>query len=75
MRPIVHGLEAEYWGRVDFVYLDRDDPANDDLEWRYGVYGQPTFLVLTRDGTVIWRWYGSPTEAALRAALALVTAG
>jgi len=31
MAPIVHGLEAEYSERINFVYLDIDDPANSDL--------------------------------------------
>lgn len=71
----MHGLEAEYWGEVDFVYLDRDDPANDDVGRELGVHGHPTFYVLTNQGRVVWQWYGAPSEAALRAALSLVAEG
>ena len=31
MAPIVHGLEVEYYNRINFVYLDVDDPANDNF--------------------------------------------
>jgi hypothetical protein len=30
MAPVVHGLEKEYAGRVDFVYLNIADTHNDD---------------------------------------------
>jgi len=29
MAPVVHGLEAEYYDKVQFAFLDVDDPAND----------------------------------------------
>jgi hypothetical protein len=53
----VHGLEAEYWGRIDFIYLDREDPANGDIVNQFGVTYQPVFILLTPDGIEVQRWF------------------
>ncbi len=68
MKPVVHRLEAEYWGKIDFVYLDRDDPANRDLMSRYEFRYQPYFVFIEPDGTEIQNWFGTPTEADFKAA-------
>lgn len=58
MAPVVHGLEAEYVGKIDFIYLDIDDPAvtpfKDQLGYRY----QPHYFLLDADGTVVESWQG-----------------
>lgn len=58
MAPIVHGLEAEFAGNINFIYLDRDDPRNEDLLNQLGFRYQPHFLLLDGDGTVIQQWLG-----------------
>ena len=68
MKPTVHGLEAAYWGQVDFVYLDIDDPANDGIKEIYNYRAQPTFVLVTPDGTEIQQWYGYTSEDELRRA-------
>jgi len=54
----VHGLEVEYYDRINFVYLDVDDPANeslkDDFEFRY----QPQLVLLDGEGQVVQQWIG-----------------
>ena len=69
MKPTVHGLEAAYWGQVDFVYLDIDDTANDEVKQRYNYRAQPTFVLVAPDGTEIRQWYGYTAEDELRSAL------
>lgn len=69
MRPIVHGLEGEYWGQVDFVYIDREAGDNQDLTQRFGVRGQPIFVLLSAEGEELQRWFGRVTDSDLRAAL------
>jgi len=58
LAPIVHGLEVEYYDRINFVYLDIDDPANEtfknDLEFRY----QPQLILLDGDGKILYEWIG-----------------
>ncbi len=76
MRPIVHGLEAEYWGRIDFIYLDIDNAANLDVMQRYGFTSQPLFVLVEADGTEVQRWYGYVQASDLRAAFdALLASG
>ena len=52
----MHGLEAEYWERVDFVYIDRDDPLNAELLTHYEFVYQPYFVFVQPDGAVIERF-------------------
>lgn len=63
MAPIVHGLESEYYGRINFVYLDIDDPANGDLLSFLGYRYQPHFFLVDGEGTVLIQWLG-PVSAA-----------
>jgi hypothetical protein len=58
----VHGLEAEYWGQIDFVYLDRVDPANSDVVERYGISYQPVFILIAADGAEVQRWAYAEAE-------------
>ena len=53
----MHGLEAEYWGQVDFIYLDREDAANKDIVERFGVVYQPVLILLDADGSEVQRWF------------------
>ncbi len=58
MAPIVHGLEAEYYGKVNFVYLDADDPETASFRREYGFFVQPEFYLLDGEGKVIKKWVG-----------------
>ncbi len=71
---MVHGLEAEYWGRVDFIYLDREAPANLNVVQQYGIRYQPVFILIEPNGTIIGQWNGAPGERTLREALDLYLA-
>lgn len=52
----MHGLESEYQGEVDFIYLDRTSEANQDIVKHYGVTYQPVFIFVAPDGTELQRW-------------------
>ena len=69
MKPIVHGLEAEYWGKVDFVYLDRENSENRSVVQNYGITGQPVFILINSDGSEVQRWFGAPDANDFRQAL------
>lgn len=58
MAPIVHGLEAEYDQRVQFVYLDIDDPQTDPFKRDLGFRYQPHFFLLDPQGEIITQWVG-----------------
>lgn len=53
MAPVVHGLEKEYAGRVDFIYLNVADPKNAEAKKRYGFVSTPHFFFLKSDGTPV----------------------
>ncbi|MBM3126059.1 MAG: thioredoxin family protein [Chloroflexi bacterium] len=66
MAPMVHGLEAEYYGRVKFIYLDADDPRTTEFQRTLGFYYQPEFYVLDGNGNVLRKFVGYISEDDLR---------
>jgi len=54
----VHGLEAEYSERLNFVYLDIDDPANDAFKADLGFRYQPHIFLLDAQGNPLREWIG-----------------
>jgi thioredoxin-like negative regulator of GroEL len=62
MAPMVHGLEAEYYGKVKFSYLDADDPRTETFQRTLGFVYQPEFYLLDADGNVLKKLIGSVSE-------------
>lgn len=62
MAPMVHGLEAEYFGRIKFSYLDADDPATRDFQRALGFQYQPEVYLLDAEGKVLQKWVGYTSE-------------
>jgi thioredoxin-related protein len=58
MKPIVHGLEAKYSDRINFVYLDIDDPNTAGLKTDLNYIGQPQYILVDGDGKIIQQWLG-----------------
>ena len=63
---MVHGLEAEYFGRVKFSYLDADDPDTDAFQRTLGFAYQPELYLLDADGKVLQKFIGFTSEEQLR---------
>lgn len=63
MAPIVHGLEADYFEQINFVYLDVDDPANEVFKQALGYRVQPHFFLLDENGEIIQQWVGRVSQA------------
>lgn len=74
MAPHVHGLEQLYGDRVNFVYLDRDDPATAEFQAELGYIYQPHVFILDGEGNILYQsvYFTEATElqAAIEAALA-----
>ena len=70
MAPMVHGLEAEYFGRINFVYLDADDPNTRVFQQQLGFYYQPEVYLMDGNGTVLQKWVGFTPEEEFEAAFA-----
>jgi thiol-disulfide isomerase/thioredoxin len=69
MAPVVLGLETAYGDKMNFVYLDIDNPAVAKFRDQLGFQMQPQFFLLDAQGNVIKQWSGSVQEAELRAAI------
>lgn len=69
MESIVFGLEAQYFNRVNFIYLDSNDPANNGLEQILGYRQDPQFLILSGDGKILAQWTGQVDQAELTQAI------
>jgi hypothetical protein len=65
----VHGLEAEYYDRINVVYMDIDDPATTDYKQALGYRYQPHLFLLDKDGNVLQQWVGFVNEADLKTAI------
>jgi len=71
MAPIVHGLEPDFSGRVNFVYLDIDDPDTQRFKQALGYRVQPHIFLLDAEGNVLDQWVGATDAETLRAAIRL----
>ncbi len=66
MASMVHGLEAEYYGRVKFSYLDADDPATESFQRALGFVYQPEFYLLDANGNLLKKLVGFVSEDEFR---------
>ena len=58
MAPMVHGLEAKYYGKIKFSYLDASDPNTQDFQRALGFRYQPEFYLLDGGGNLLQKWVG-----------------
>ncbi len=63
MAPMVHGLEAKYFGRILFTYLDADDSRTDGFQRVLGFYYQPEFYLLDGNGQLLRKLVGYVDES------------
>jgi hypothetical protein len=62
MAPVVHGLEQQWGDRIQFVYLDIDDPDTASFKRDFGYRYQPHFFLLDGQGNVVEQWIGPVSE-------------
>ena len=55
---MVHGLEAEYFGKIKFTFLDADDSRTDGFQRALGFYYQPEFYLLDATGNLLKKFVG-----------------
>jgi len=56
--PMIHGLEKEYEGRVNFVYADVQHPDSFELRYTLPNPGVPSYVLLDGNGEVLANWVG-----------------
>jgi len=66
----VHGLEAEYGDRMNFIYLDIDDPATNSFKRQLGYRYQPHIFLLDSRGNILKQWQGPVSDEELRLIIA-----
>ncbi|MDD2921371.1 MAG: hypothetical protein PHQ36_03725 [Anaerolineales bacterium] len=62
MAPMVHGLEAKYYGKIKFAFLDADDANTDSFQRALGFYYQPEFYLLDANGKVLKKFIGYTSQ-------------
>ena len=62
MAPIVHRLQDDYWGEVQFIYLQQEDPLNNNFKRDLGFRYRPHFFLLDAEGNILWQALGSVPE-------------
>ena len=70
MAPMVHGLEANYFRKIKFAYLDADDPQTADFQHALGFHYQPEVYLLDANGNVLQKWVGYTSEEELESVFA-----
>lgn len=65
---MVHELEDEYWGQIEFIFLDIDDPRNEGFIEELNYRARPQFALIDRNGEVVREWFGPPPADDMRAA-------
>ncbi len=56
--PIIEGAKLKYEDKVDFQFVNIDDPANKLLVAKYGVTNLPTTIYLDKDGEEVGTMIG-----------------
>ena len=60
--PIVNGIEREYRGQLNVVYVSMDEEEGLGVAREYGVIGTPTILLLDDQGEQVNIVQGVPAE-------------
>jgi hypothetical protein len=68
LAPVVHGLEQQWGDRINFVYLDIDDPRAEPFKRQFGYRYQPHTFLLDGQGEIIDQWVGRVSEGTLATA-------
>jgi len=63
LNPVLKGLEKEWGDKVNFVYLDVDDPLNTNHLQQLSQYSiVPEVILLDGQGKVVKDWIGPPSK-------------
>ena len=59
---MVHGLEAKYFGKIKFSYLEISNPQTADFQTYLDFRVRPSFYLLDADGKILHQWIGYQTQ-------------
>ncbi len=69
LAPVVTGLEADYANKVNFIYLDTDDPATKSIQQALGFKVEPHLFLLDSQGKILGQWQRYVSKQDLQTAL------
>jgi thioredoxin-like negative regulator of GroEL len=69
MKPIVHGLERQYKGKLDVRYFDISDAKTSGLQRKLKFSSTPHLILLKKDGARVAEWIGVTPEDKLKSAI------
>ena len=69
MAPVVHGLDQQYKGRIDFLYLNIADSVNAGAMRALGFKATPHFFFVRANGQPVRHMRGVLPADSLRVAL------
>lgn len=73
MAPIVHGLESEWKGRVEFLFVNVADSTTLAARKRLGFDATPHFFFLDARGAVVHEFQGVAPRDSLERTLRMLT--
>jgi thioredoxin-like negative regulator of GroEL len=69
MKPIVHGLEKQYNGKLDVLYFDISDAKTSDVQRKLKFSSTPHLILLKKNGERVTEWIGVTPEEKLKGAI------
>ncbi|PWH18307.1 MAG: hypothetical protein DDG59_06560 [Anaerolineae bacterium] len=72
LAPVLRNLEHRYSERIQFIYLDIDDPRTNPYKQALGYLYQPHLFLIDGEGKIIQQWVGYVTEEELDAVIRTV---
>jgi thioredoxin 1 len=69
LAPVINSIAANYGDRMNFMFLDIDDPATKKFQEALGYRTQPHFFLLDQKGNVIKQWQGNVDVADIHLAI------
>jgi len=69
LAPVLKNLENKYAGKIQFIYLDIDDPKTNPFKQALGFHYQPHLFLIDGEGKVLMQWVGYVAEEELDAVL------
>lgn len=69
LAPVLKNLENKYKGKIQFIYLDIDDPKTNPFKQALGYQYQPHLFLIDGEGKVLMQWVGYVAEEELDAVL------
>ncbi len=61
--PVLRALAQQFEGRIAFVRVDVDNPADTPTREKYGLYDRSQYALVNAQGEVVKRWFGFLNEA------------